>query len=522
MPDPVLVTPFDENNQKLVDQVHPSDWTNPEPAGIYHLVVIGGGTAGLVAAAVTAGLGGRVALVERHLLGGDCLNTGCVPSKAMIRAARAWRELATAAPHGLREAAAVRDFGAAMKRMREVRAALAPQDSAWRFRELGVEIFLGHGRFVSPHEVEVDGRRLAFHRALVATGGRPAVPTVPGLADAGFLTSESVFSLQQLPARLAVVGGGPLGCELAQAFARFGAQVTLLVDRDHLLPREEPEAAAVVARVLEGEGVRIVTGARLTAVERGPRSKSLRFASGEQEHRLAVDEILIATGRRPVVEDLGLDAAGVAWSERGVTVDDRLRTTNPAVYAAGDVASEYKFTHAADAMARLVVRNALFLGKERVSDLVIPWTTFTSPEVARVGLSEDQLRERGIRFESIEVQLAENDRARLEGAADGFLRIHHKRGKDEILGATLVADHAGETIGELVLAMRNRIGLGSLSATIHPYPTQAEVIRRAGDLWRRKQLTTLRRKLLAFWFRRLESGARKRLAKAAAAAGPAS
>ncbi len=518
MPEPVLVTPFDENNQKLVDQVHPSDWTNPEPAGIYHLVVIGGGTAGLVAAAATAGLGGRVALVERHLLGGDCLNTGCVPSKSLIRAARAWKELATAATHGLREAAAVRDFGAVMKRMREVRAGLAPQDSAWRFKELGVDVFLGHGRFVSPHEVEVDGRRLAFHRALVATGGRPALPEVPGLADAGHLTSDTVFSLQQLPARLAVVGGGPLGCELAQAFARFGAQVTMLVVGERLLPREEPEAAAVVERALAADGVRLVTGARLDAVDRGARSKLLRFTSGGQEHRLPVDEILVATGRQANVADLGLDAAGIAWTAHGVTVDDRLRTSNPAVYAAGDVASEHKFTHAADAMARLVVRNALFRGKERVSDLVIPWTTFTSPEVARVGLSEDQLKERGIRFETIAVPLAENDRARLDGAADGFLRVHHRRGKDEILGATLVGEHAGETIGELVLAMRSGIGLDALSATIHPYPTQAEVVRRAGDLWRKKKLTGFNRKLLAFWFRRLEQGARKRLARAAAAA----
>ena len=517
MPEPVLVTPFDESNQKLVDQVHPSNWTNPEPADLYHLVVIGGGTAGLVAAAATASLGGRVALIERHLLGGDCLNTGCVPSKALIRTARAWKELANAAPHGLREASAVRDFGAAMKRMRELRAELAPHDSAWRFQELGVDVFLGAGRFVSPHEVEVEDRRLRFHRALIATGGRPAAPEVAGLADAGFLTSETVFSLQQLPARLAVVGGGPLGCELAQAFARFGAQVTMLLDEHHLLPREEPEVAAVIGRALEADGVRIVTDTRLTAVERGARSKLLRFASGAEEHRLAVDEILIAVGRRPNLEGLGLEAAGVAATGQGVTVDDLLRTSNPAIFAAGDVASAFKFTHAADAMARIVVRNALFNGRERASDLLIPWTTFTSPEVARVGLCEDQLRARGIRFETLTVPLEENDRARLEGAAEGFLRVHHRRGKDEILGATLVAEHAGETIGELVLAMRSRLGLGALAATIHPYPTQAEVVKRAGDLWRKQKLTPVRRKLLALWFRRLERGARQRLAKAAAA-----
>jgi len=521
MPDPVLITPFDESNQKLVDQVHPSSWINPEPAGIYHLVVVGGGTAGLAAAADAARSGARVALVERHLLGGDRLVTGSVPALAMRRAARAWKELATAGVHGLREAAAVRDFGAAMKRMRELRAALAPQDSAWRLKELGVDVFLGHGRFVSPHELEVEGAKLAFHRALIATGGLPHVPEVPGLADAGFLTSESVFSLQQLPTRLAVVGGGPLGCELAQAFARFGAQVTLLVDGERLLPHDEPAAAEVVERALAADGVRLVTGARLTAVERGARSKLLRFTAGEQEHRLMVEEILVVTGRRPNLGDLGLDAAGIGRSERGVTVDERLQTANPAVYAAGGVSSELPSAQAADALGRLAVRNALFSGRERASDLLVPWTTFTSPEVARVGLSEQELRERGEKFETITVPLEENDRARLDGAAEGFLAVHHRRGRGEILGATLVAEHAGETIGELALAMRAGTGLGALAATIHPYPTHSEVLRRAGDLWRGKKLTPLKRKLLALRFRRLEKQALKRIAKAtAAASGP--
>jgi pyruvate/2-oxoglutarate dehydrogenase complex dihydrolipoamide dehydrogenase (E3) component len=519
MPESVLITPFDEHNQRLVDQVHPSSWANPEPAELYHLVVIGAGTAGLVAAAAVAGLGGRVALIERHLMGGDCLNVGCVPSKALIRSARAWKEVAAAAAHGLRAGEMQRDFGAAMKRVRELRAGLAANDSAARFRELGVDAFFGHGRFVSPHEATVEGRRLRFHRALVATGSRPAVPEVAGLAEGGFLTNESVFSLQHLPNRLAVVGGGPLGCELAQAFARFGSQVTLLLRERHLLPREESETVAVVERALVADGVRMVGGCRLVAVDRSVRSKVLRFAVGADEHRLAVDEILIATGRRPNVEDLGLEAAGIAATAEGIRVDDHLRTSNAAVFAAGDVASDYKFTHAADALARIVVRNALFRGRERASDLLIPWTTFTSPEVARVGPSAEQLRERGVRFETLDLPIAENDRARLEGSTEGFLRLHHRKGKGEILGATLVSEHAGESIGELVLAMRAGLGLADLAATIHPYPTQAEVLKRAGDLWRRKKLTPTARKLFAFWFRRLEAGARKRIAKATAAAG---
>lgn len=514
MREPVMVTPFDEFNQTLVDNVAPADWPSPEPAPVYHLVVLGAGTAGLVAAAAAAGLGARVALVERHLMGGDCLVTGCVPSKALLRTARAWKEAAGAGAFGVRGEALPGDFGAAMKRVRERRAALSPHDSAARFRDLGVDVFFGHGRFVGPREIAVDGRKLRFHRALIATGGRPALPELAGLEEAGYLTSETAFTLMRLPARLAVIGGGPLGCELAQAFARFGAQVTMFLRERHLLPREEPEAAAVVRRALEADGIRIVDRAACGAVERGPRAKSLRYQVDGVEHRLAVDEILIAVGRRPNVEDLGLESCGVVARDDGVAVDDHLRTANPAVYAAGDVCSAFRFTHAAEAMARLVVRNALFGGGRRASRLIIPWCTYTSPEVARVGRSRIELEREGIRFETLTVPLAENDRARLDGAEEGFLLVHHRRGSDRILGATLVSEHAGESIGELVLALQERIGLARLADTIHPYPTQAEVLKRAGDAWNRRRLTPFTRRLLRFWFRRLERKALRQLAVA--------
>lgn len=517
MTDQVLVTPFDEHNQVLVDNVHPLDWTNPEPAPLYHLVVIGAGTAGLVAAAGAAGLGGRVALVERHLMGGDCLNVGCVPSKALLRAARAWRDATTVAEFGLRVTIEQADFGAAMKRVRAKRAAISPNDSAARFRDLGVDVFLGEGRFTGPHAVEVAGATLRFHRALIATGARPASPAVPGLEEAGYLTNESVFSLQTLPGRLLVVGGGPVGCELGQAFARFGSQVTMLLREGRLLPREEPEAAQVVRQSLEAEGVRIVDGATLRRVERGPRLKVAFFEVEEEQHRLAVDEILIAAGRRPNVEGLGLERAGIRHDESGVEVDDFLRTSNLAVWAAGDICSRFKFTHAADAMARIVLRNALFGGKQRASDLVIPWCTYTDPEVAHVGLSAAELARLGQKLETITVPLEENDRAVVEGSSRGFLRLHHRRGKGEILGATLVSEHAGETIGELVAAIQHRIGLGDLAATIHPYPTQAEVVKRAADAWNRKRLTPFRRKLLAFLFRRMAKKASRRIAAATSA-----
>ncbi len=513
MAEQVLITPFDEHNQTLVDNVHPLAWTNPEPAPVYHLVVIGAGTAGLVAAAGAAGLGGRVALIERHLMGGDCLNVGCVPSKALIRAARAWRQIADGSEYGVRVQIEVADFGAAMKRLRAKRAAISANDSAARFRELGVDVFLGHGSFTGPDAIAIDGTTLRFHRALVATGGRPAVPPLPGLEAAGYLTNENVFSLQTLPGRLAVVGGGPIGCELAQGFARFGSQVTMLLRDRHLLPREDPDAAAVVRSALEADGVRVIGGATLRRVERGSRLKALYFEIEGTEHRLAVDDILVATGRRPNLEGLGLEVAGIAHDAEGVTVDDRLRTTNPAVFAAGDICSRFKFTHAADAMARIVLRNAFFGGKQRASDLVIPWCTFTDPEVAHVGRYEDELRRRGTPFETITVPLEENDRAIVEGSTQGFLRVHHRKGKGEILGATLVSEHAGETIAELVAALQHGIGLDRLAATIHPYPTQAEVVKRAGDAWNRKRLTPFRRKLFSSWFRHLEKRALRRLAR---------
>jgi pyruvate/2-oxoglutarate dehydrogenase complex dihydrolipoamide dehydrogenase (E3) component len=516
MADPVLVTPFDEFNQILVDHVHPSSWVNPEPAPLYHLVVLGAGSAGLVAAAIAARLGARVALVERHLMGGDCLNTGCVPSKALLRAARAHQELRESATYGLRwEQEPQIDGAAVMKRVRERRARIAPRDAAERFKNLGVDVFLGHGRFVGPQEIEVAGKRLRFYRALVATGARPHVPEIEGLESAGFLTNENLFTLLRPPARFGVVGGGPLGCEMAQAFARLGSQVTLLLRGSQLLPREEPEASELVRKALEADGVRIVDGAHIERVERDAKARTLKFRVGDTSHQLRVDEILIATGRKPRIEDLGLEAAGIEVLDQRIAVDDFLRTTNPSVYAVGDVASKFHFTHAADALARLAVRNALFPGRARASELLIPWCTFTSPEVARVGASRAELEARRVRFETVTLPLEENDRAVVEGRENGFLMVHYRRNSGFILGATLVAEHAGESIGELVLAMKERTHLGRLSEVIHPYPTTAECIRKAGDEWMRRRLRRGILKLFSLWFRRLERKGLKELEKQA-------
>jgi pyruvate/2-oxoglutarate dehydrogenase complex dihydrolipoamide dehydrogenase (E3) component len=496
------VEPLDEHNRALLANVHPEGWVNPRPAARYHLVVVGAGTAGLVSAAGAAGLGARVALVERHLMGGDCLNVGCVPSKGILRAARAWEEARQAAGRfGGPAVGGAPSFGAAMERMRRLRAGISPHDSAERFRSLGIDVFLGDGRFVAPDAVEVDGRRLRFRRAVIATGARAAVPPLPGLAEAGYRTNETIFNLTALPRRLAVLGCGPIGCELAQAFARFSSEVTLLGRPPRVLRREDDDAAALVAAALARDGVRLDLGVKVTAVRRDGLDKVLAIEGDGGRRELAVDEILVATGRQPNVDGLGLEAAGVRFTATGVEVDDRLRTANPRIYACGDVASPFQFTHVADAQARIVIQNALFFGRAKASALTVPWCTYTSPEVAHVGLYERDARDRGLEVESLTVPLADNDRAVLDGEDEGFLRVHLQRGSDHILGATLVAEHAGDMLGELCLAVTQGIGLGSIAGVIHPYPTQAEVIKKAADTWRRGKLTPRVKKLFGWWFR---------------------
>jgi pyruvate/2-oxoglutarate dehydrogenase complex dihydrolipoamide dehydrogenase (E3) component len=502
--EPSPVEPRDEHNLRLLENVHPSAWTNPEPAGRYHLVAIGGGTAGLVSAAGAAGLGAKAALIERHLLGGDCLNVGCVPSKGVIRAARAWHEARTASerfggpavPHGSQG-----DFGAAMERMRRLRAGISKHDSAQRFSSLGVDVFLGNGRFVSPEEIEVAGKRLRFRRAVIATGGRAAVPPVPGLAEAGYLTNETIFNLTELPRRLVVIGGGPIGCEMAQAFARFGSRVTHLVREAHVLPREDADAAAIVQEAMKRDGVQFELGIDLKEVRGQDGASVVVFERGGRRHEVPADEILVAVGRAPNVEGLGLEAAGVRYGRQGVEVDDHLRTTNPRVYACGDVASRHQFTHTADAQARIVLQNALFFGRAKASALTIPWCTYTTPEVAHVGMYEKDAREKGIEVDTLTVELSAVDRAILDGADEGFLRIHLEKGKDRILGATLVAEHAGDMIGELCLAITQGIGLGKIAGVIHPYPTQGEVVKKAADQWRRGKLTPGVKKAFARFFK---------------------
>jgi pyruvate/2-oxoglutarate dehydrogenase complex dihydrolipoamide dehydrogenase (E3) component len=497
----VHLLPADVHNQELVAQVHPPDWVNPEPAERYNLVVIGAGTAGLVAAAGAAGLGAKVALVERELLGGDCLNFGCVPSKALIRAARASAQVRDAGRFGVEVPPGVRvNFAAVMERLRRLRADISHHDSAARFQGLGVDVFLGQARFRGPDAVEVGGKTLRFKRAVLATGSRAHRPNIPGLAEAGFHTNETVFSLNELPPRMAVIGAGPIGCELAQAFARFGAQVHLLGKHPQILPKEDREAARRVEAAFKQDGVQLVLDCKIMRVEKRGGDKVVHLECGGAGRELAVDEILVGAGRVPNVEGLNLEAVGVRYDAReGVQVNDRLRTTNPRIYAAGDICSRFKFTHAADAMARIVIQNALFFGRAKASALVIPWCTYTDPEIAHVGLYEHEAREKGIAFDSFVQEFADVDRAVLDGEAEGFAKMTVKKGSDQILGATIVAAHAGDLIAELTLAMVGKLGLKTIAATIHPYPTQAEAIKKLGDAYNRTRLTPFVKALFDKW-----------------------
>jgi pyruvate/2-oxoglutarate dehydrogenase complex dihydrolipoamide dehydrogenase (E3) component len=491
----------DPHERLRLERVRPPDWVNPKPPSRYNVVVLGAGTAGLVCAAGAAGLGARVALVERGLMGGDCLNTGCVPSKALLASARAVAEARRAPELGIRLDGPPRaDFAAAMERMRRIRAEIAIQDSAARFRDLGVDVFLGEARFVARDAIGVGGARLRFARAVIATGGRPSVPPVPGLAEAGFLTSETVFDLTQLPRRLAILGAGPIGCELAQAFARFGAEVTLVEREGRVLPAEDPDVSDAIGEALRTDGVDLVLSAGLAAVERTASGRRLSIDGPTGRGPVEVDELLVAVGRAPNAAGLGPEAAGIELDERGAPrVDDRLRTTNRRVYAAGDVVGGPQLTHLADAHARIVIRNALFPGSVKASALTVPWCTYTDPEVARVGHDARSAAAAGIEIRAFEERWDEVDRARLEGEEDGFARVLVGADGDEIVGATIVGRHAGESISLVTLAMREGIGLGDLAGLVHPYPTRAQALGRIADRYQRSRLGPRVRACLNRW-----------------------
>jgi len=485
------VYPFDEHNKNLMENVHPPDWSNPEPDGRYNMVVVGAGSAGLVTAAGTAGLGGKVAIIEHGLMGGDCLNVGCVPSKALIRAARAVSDVKKSGQFAVRIPDGISvDFPSIMERMRRLRSGISRHDSARRFAGLGIDVFLGSAKFTSPDTIEVEGKTLKFARACIATGSRPRELPIPGLAEAGFLTNETVFSLTELPGRLGVIGAGPIGCELAQSFARFGSDVILIESMHGIMPGEDRRAADIVKMVMEQDGVMLRCCGKDIEVRRQDDGIHLAVDSHGTRYDEVVDRILLAVGRTPAVEGLNLEAAGVEYDSRnGVKVNDRLQTTNRRIYAAGDICCPYKFTHTADATARAVIQNALFFGRSRTSALTIPWCTYTDPEVAHVGLYPHEAEERGTAVETITIEMNSIDRAVLESDDDGFLDVYVKKDADKILGATMVARHAGDMISEITLAMVAGAGLSTIARTIHPYPTRSEAIKKAGDAYNRSRLT---------------------------------
>lgn len=490
----VGISPLDEHNAMLLDNVHPKQWVDPQPKTSYNLVVIGAGAGGLVSAAGAAGVGGRVALVESHLLGGDCLNVGCVPSKALLRCAKAAAAIRDADHYGITIDGEVHvDFGAVMERMRRLRSHISPVDSAQRFSDqLGVDVFMGRGTFTGENSLEVNGATLNFAKAVIATGGTAAIPNIPGLAQAPYLTNSSIFNLTSRPRRLGVIGAGPIGLELAQAMQRLGSQVTVFSRSELILPKENPDAADIIMKSMLNDGVTFALNSSYTRVEGRHGEDEIRVVLDDngKEKVFAFDGLLVATGRKPAVSNMGLEEAGVEFDVRkGVTVNDNLQTTNPDIFAVGDVASRYQFTHMADFMARLVIKNALFFGRDKVSDLLVPWATYTDPEVAHVGLYEKDLEERGMAYTTFRRDFAEVDRAIVDGEEEGFVKIHVARGKGRILGATIVGSHAGDMISEISVAMQAGMSLGQLAGVIHPYPTLAEAIRQCGDAYNRERLT---------------------------------
>ncbi|WP_207884568.1 mercuric reductase [Pseudomonas sp. 30_B] len=484
--------------------LHPPQWRNPRASGRYHLVIVGAGPAGVAAAKTALALGARVALVERWLVGGDRLNDGCVPSKTLIRTARLYAEMRNAGQYGARVPGDIQvDFATAMARVRHIRSRLSEAESAMRLRALGVELFFGEARFVDPGTLAVDGQQLHFRKALVATGARPCVPLIPGLAEAGYLTNENVFDLASLPPRLLVIGGGPLGCELAQAFCRLGARTTIVQDLPLFLGNEERDAAQLLSDAFARDGIEVCLNTQVLGVCEEGGEKRVELLCDDYRHTLAVDTILTGIGHSPNVAGLGLEAAGIDHDViDGIRVDDFLCTSNPNVYAAGDVCLSHKYTHTAAASAHIAVHNALFRGRRRLSALVVPWCTFTDPEIAHVGLYVREANQLDLPVKTFTIPMHEVDRAVTDGETEGFVKIHVGEGSDRILGATIVARHAGDMINEVTLAMVAGIGLRSLSRVIHAYPTQAEAIRKAADAYTRTRLPARIRARLARWLKR--------------------
>ena len=470
-----------DSDRRWLQLVAPADYRNPTPQPRYHLVVIGAGPAGLVTAIAAAGLGAKVALIEKHRMGGDCLNVGCIPSKTLLAASGTGDD----------------DFAAAFARMRATRAAIAEHDSVERYTAAGVDVFLGQARFINPSLVRVGELELNARRVVIATGARAAMPPIPGLSDANALTNDSGFELAEKPDRIAIIGAGPIGCELAQVFARLNVKVDLLEAANRILPGESEPGARVVQSALAGIGVNIRLGARIERVE----NRGSQTAVITADATVIADKLLVATGRVANTEELNLAAAGVRTDDNGIiVVDHKLRTTHPQVFAAGDVCTEMRFTHHADAHARAVVQNALFLPTARVDRLVVPRCVYTQPEIAQIGPTRDELDLSGRKYDTYSRAYAETDHGRTHDDDQGFIEVLTAPGKAEILGATIVGADAGEQIAFVCLAMANQLGVDAFGKGLLAYPTRAEAFRRIADDFRRKRLTPGLQAAFRRWF----------------------
>ena len=489
----VLLGVFPLLGKKLVDVVRArrvmAKWHKPKTFD-RDVIVIGAGSGGLVAALIVATVKGKVTLIEKHKMGGDCLNTGCVPSKAMIRSAKLAADMRRGPDLGFKAMTPEFDFADVMTRVQRIIKTIEPHDSVERFEGLGVNVAIGEAKILSPWSVEVNGQVLTTRSIIIATGARPFVPPIKNIETVDYLTSDNLWATRELPKRMLVLGGGPIGCELAQALNRLGSQVTQVEMAPRIMSREDPEIAAMVTSSLEAEGVVVLSNhtAREVLVDNGDKYLLVTTREGV-EKRLAFDGLLVAVGRKANVTGFGLEALGVIITPQGtVEVDGYLRTNFTNIYAVGDVAGPYQFTHTASHMAWFAAVNAMFgtFWKFTVDYSVIPWCTFTSPEVARVGISEDEAKAQNIAYEVTTFDVAELDRALADEEAHGIVKVLTPPGKDQILGVTIVADHAGDLISEYVLAMKYGLGLKKIMGTIHIYPTLAEMNKFAASEWRKK------------------------------------